>query len=79
MQCEFNSKCYIRPDRTTECICPICDGSSKTQAICGSDGKTYASYCNLKSASCKMKKKIVVLKDKPCGKKLTHAIMIIVV
>eukprot|EP00112_Aurelia_sp_Birch-Aquarium-sp1_P005724 Seg1649.2 transcript_id=Seg1649.2/GoldUCD/mRNA.D3Y31 product="Collagen alpha-4 chain" protein_id=Seg1649.2/GoldUCD/D3Y31 len=67
VKCEFNGKCYIRPDRTIECICPICDTDSKTQAICGSDGKTYASYCHLKSASCNMKKKITVIKDEPCA------------
>ena len=68
VQCEFNGKCSERADRTTECICPICDSDSKTEAICGDDGKTYASYCHLKSASCKTRRKVKVIKDKPCGK-----------
>ena len=68
VKCEFNAKCNKRADRTTECVCPICNSGSKTKAICGSDGKTYASYCHLNSASCRMKKKITVIKDEPCGK-----------
>ena len=68
VKCEFNGKCYRRADRASECVCPICDSGSKMQAICGSDGKTYASYCHLKSASCTMKEGITVMKDEPCGK-----------
>ena len=68
VKCEFNGKCNSRPERTYECLCPICDSGSMTQAVCGSDGKTYASHCHLKFASCKTKKKITVINDEPCGK-----------
>ena len=71
LKCQFNGKCYKRADNSAECICPICASDSNAKAVCGSDGKTYASDCHLKFVSCKMKRNIPLSKNEPCGKQST--------
>ena len=64
--CDFYSKCFAKQDRSTECVCPVCD--DQYSPVCGSDGKTYANECLMKSESCKMKKNIKLTKQSACGK-----------
>ena len=65
-RCDYYAKCLVRPDRTTECVCPVCRGV-EIAAVCGTNGLTYASRCHLEAASCQQKKNIYVAKDGPCG------------
>ena len=55
-------------DGRGECSCPTCDSTPGADAVCGSDGRTYASSCHVESASCRMKKDIKVAKRGACGK-----------
>ena len=68
VKCDNNKRCQVKKDQTTECVCPDCFGSSKMDAVCGSDGRTYASHCHLKSAVCRTKVAVSVVSKKACGK-----------
>ena len=57
-----------RVDGTSECICPQCDDANGYSIVCGSDGRTYANICEMKRASCRDKKNIIVAKKASCGK-----------
>lgn len=63
--CDYGGSCIAKKDRTTECVCPACDGDYKP--VCGSDGQTYANPCFMKSKACSQRKTIMAVKDKPCG------------
>ena len=67
--CEFFSKCIKKSDGKAECTCPVCDDSKNGYSpVCGYDGKTYASQCELEKASCEKKTDIKVAKREACGK-----------
>lgn len=76
LTCDYNGLCNRRLDGSAECICQICDFDPNTKAVCGSDGISYASYCHLKSASCKKKEKIAALKFESCGKKCSTYLLL---
>ena len=65
--CEYNSKCIRRSDETAECSCPVCTENNGYSPVCGDDGKTYASQCELERSSCEHKKNMKVVKKKACG------------
>ncbi|KAJ8259664.1 hypothetical protein GJAV_G00172040 [Gymnothorax javanicus] len=52
------------------CECPVCP-AVPLSPVCGSDGNTYESVCQLNAAACKLKKKITVARtggcDEECG------------
>uniref|UniRef100_A0A452IZQ9 Agrin n=1 Tax=Gopherus agassizii TaxID=38772 RepID=A0A452IZQ9_9SAUR len=58
--CTFGSKCVGR-----QCVCPRCERQPFSQ-VCGSDGVTYDSPCELQVASCQQKKAIEVSRTGPC-------------
>ena len=64
--CEHYATCTRKPDRSTECTCPVCH-IEKYDPVCGNDGKTYASECLMKLESCREKKDVKVTKSEPCG------------
>ena len=66
--CEFHSKCIKKSDGNAECACPVCDKKEKYSPVCGDDGKTYASQCELEKASCERKMQIKSVKKVACGK-----------
>lgn len=57
-----------KDDRSTECVCPACDSASEVNAVCGSDGRTYASMCHLEASICKTKKQIKIDRKGACSK-----------
>ncbi|XP_010003562.1 PREDICTED: agrin [Chaetura pelagica] len=48
-----------------QCVCPRCEGQPRAP-LCGSDGLTYHSLCELQVASCQQKKSIQVARMGPC-------------
>ena len=65
--CEYYSKCLRRADNLPECVCPICDSESKYNPVCGNDGMTYASLCQLQMTACKEKRNLKIVKKSACG------------
>lgn len=65
--CEHYSRCMKKADDTSECVCPVCSVKDEYSPVCASDGKTYASQCELESTSCKEKKKKSMVKRTACG------------
>ena len=69
--CEFYSKCVKGSDGKAECVCPVCDNKEKYSPVCGDNGKTYASQCELERDSCFKKSHIKIAKKEACGKLLS--------
>lgn len=68
VECDYGAECFAKTDGTSECVCRECSERSTLHAICGSDGRTYASLCHMKLSSCKLKRSITLLKDEACGR-----------
>ena len=66
--CEFYSKCIKGSDGKAECACPVCGNEEKYSPVCGDNGKTYASQCELEKESCAKKRDIKTAKKEACGK-----------
>ena len=59
MPCPSYSKCALKDDGTTQCICPTLSNCPKEiKPVCGQNGVTYINDCFRKVASCKGKKNI---------------------
>ena len=67
VDCSHGAAC-VRKIGGPECVCQVCDPEVKTQFVCGSDARTYPSYCHLKYAACKRGTDIKLVKSSPCGK-----------
>lgn len=66
MNCSHYSTCQITAAGTEECLCPQCPLPGK-KPVCGSNGLTYESECELQMKSCESRVSIAVWKDGPCG------------
>ncbi|TRZ06111.1 hypothetical protein HGM15179_020996, partial [Zosterops borbonicus] len=58
--CSFGSRCV-----DGQCVCPRCQRQPPAP-VCGTDGVTYGSPCQLQVASCRLQKSIEVAKMGPC-------------
>ncbi|NXO75657.1 AGRIN protein, partial [Sitta europaea] len=58
--CSFGSRCV-----GGQCLCPRCEPQPPAP-VCGSDGVTYQSPCQLQVASCQLQKSIEVARTGPC-------------
>ena len=67
-ECQYYGTCKKLSQTQSSCSCPDCSTTLEYSPVCGSDGKTYASQCALKAASCKQQKDVFVYKQKSCGK-----------
>lgn len=68
--CEHLSQCIKRADDTTECVCPACATDDQYSPVCGNDGKTYASQCELEAIACQERKTTRTVKKAACGELL---------
>uniref|UniRef100_A0A7N4PDI5 Agrin n=1 Tax=Sarcophilus harrisii TaxID=9305 RepID=A0A7N4PDI5_SARHA len=58
--CTFGAVCS-----NGQCVCPRCERPPPSP-VCGSDGITYGSNCELREASCQQQKKIEEVRPGPC-------------
>ncbi|XP_016158886.1 PREDICTED: agrin [Ficedula albicollis] len=58
--CSFGSRCV-----GGQCVCPRCERQPPAP-VCGTDGVTYGSPCQLQVASCQQQKSIEVARMGPC-------------
>ncbi|NXC09441.1 AGRIN protein, partial [Orthonyx spaldingii] len=58
--CSFGSRCV-----GGQCLCPRCERQPPAP-VCGTDGVTYSSPCQLQVASCQLQKSIEVARMGPC-------------
>ncbi|XP_047662867.1 agrin isoform X7 [Tachysurus fulvidraco] len=60
LQCPQGSSC-VESEGQVHCSCPYpdCDQTNKTK-VCGTDGVTYADYCQLRTIACRQDKEITV-------------------
>ena len=68
VKCDFYAECFDDGQGLTTCECPSSCGSALTQTICGNDGQTYTSDCEMRKTSCQQGKLISKAYDGNCGK-----------
>ena len=69
--CKFGGKCSIGRCRTSKCTYRLrCRfGFRYRKSVCGSDGITYQSTCELMKAQCKQQRRIAAVKYEKCMKR----------
>ncbi len=70
IKCHFGAQCKVKEGRGVQCSCdslkcPNTEGR-KAASVCGSDGNTYGSECQLRLFSCRYQKRITSKHDGQC-------------
>lgn len=69
IKCSHGAQCKVREGRGVQCVCDLkCpnDEGRKAASVCGSDGNTYGSECQLRLFSCRYQKRITSRHDGQC-------------
>ena len=69
LTCYFGASCEERRPGFAECVCrSTCadEDAINSQVVCGNDGQTYGSECQLKLFACRYQKDIVIQALGPC-------------
>lgn len=65
VHCPFGAACAVK-NGEAECVCQrACSGPY--DPVCGSDGLTYSSMCELEATACALGREIRVAHRGPCG------------
>ncbi|XP_053339274.1 agrin [Clarias gariepinus] len=68
--CEFGSSCVVE---NGEAVCECLDTCPQiSDPVCGSDGQTYSSQCQMNAISCTLQKHIQIKHKGPCDKACTN-------
>ncbi|TRZ02482.1 hypothetical protein DNTS_030304 [Danionella cerebrum] len=63
--CEFGAVCVVK---NSEAVCECSDACPQDQdPVCGSDGHTYSSSCQMKAMACALQKQIQMQHKGPCA------------
>ena len=68
LSCSYGARC-VDDDGSgvASCVCPSdCDTDSFMDQVCGSNGRTYGSECQLRQMACRQQQEIRVLYVGPC-------------
>ena len=72
--CRGSEECVRKTRSRFECKCPTCHPSYAF--VCDSDGRTYASLCQMKRFSCLNKENITLKTEKACGTYTRYSILL---
>ncbi|KAL0158255.1 hypothetical protein M9458_046331, partial [Cirrhinus mrigala] len=62
--CEFGAVCVVK---NNEAVCECSDACPQDQdPVCGNDGHTYSSSCQMKAMECALQKQIQMQHKGPC-------------
>ena len=66
--CSFGASCSADNLGRRSCVCAVdCRNPLYyREAVCGSDGNTYRSECQLRQYSCRLQKEVVITQFSPC-------------
>ena len=71
VKCHFRAQCQVTDGRA-ECVCVgSCPTDRKTVMVCGTDGQTYGSACQLRLFSCRLQKEISMAYEGICRSRST--------
>lgn len=73
LTCRFGAICQDLQGQAV-CVCPMdCPvASSAEQTVCGSDGVSYGSECDLRLAACRKQLNVVMAYEGPCSDDIIH-------
>ena len=72
LSCRFGAICQYQQGQAV-CVCPMsCPSSSSAyQTVCGSDGVSYGSECDLRLAACRRQLPVTGAYEGPCSDEMT--------
>jgi len=74
LTCRFGAICQDLQGQAV-CVCPMdCPvANSAEQTVCGSDGVSYGSECDLRLAACRKQLNVALVYEGPCSDEMIHS------